>query len=70
MCLSSNLREGQTDIVAYKGAIKRSSSRVHWILGRLHAKIQKIRNILFRNLFQTDQPTDGKPTDQSTGRWA
>ena len=43
----SNFLDRQTDIVAYRSAVcnKKGSSRVHWILGRSHAKIQKIRNI-------------------------
>ena len=42
ICLSSNFRDRLT-VVAYRGAVcnQMGSPRVHWILGKLHAKNQE-----------------------------
>ena len=63
ICLSSNFRDRQADIVAYRGAVfnQKGSPRVHWTLGRLHAKKSNPSDTkdisLFRKLCETDRPT-------------
>ena len=66
ICLSSNFRDRQADIVAYRGAVfnQKGSPRVHWTLGRLHAKNQGHQEILLWEIM-TDQPSN-RPTDRPT----
>ena len=68
ICLSSNFRDRQTDIVAYRG--DECNQRVYWILGKLHAKksktyVDKKDKRPFRKLSQTNRPTN-QATDQPT----
>ena len=70
ICLLSNFRDRQTGIVAYRGAIsnQKGSPRVHWKIGRLHAKNQgpKARDKRYTPfLGNYDRPTN-RPTYQLT----